>query len=86
MTESSAAGAGQVRYELRFTGLFDRGRGFAFPCDPDGNVDVDELTEGERRNYFHARAVVGIELSAPVVSRRPDRPGKLGAPASSATS
>ena len=69
MIEPSAAGAGQIRYELRFTGLFNRGRGFAFPCDSDGNVDVDELTDGERSNYFFARAVVGLELSAPVVSR-----------------
>jgi len=69
MIESSAVGAGQARYELRFTGLFNRGRGFAFPCDSAGNVDVNELTEGERSNYFFARAVVGIELSAPVVSR-----------------
>ena len=69
MIESSAVGAGQVRYELRFTGLFNRGRGFAFLCDADGNVDVDELTDGERTNYFFARAVIGTELSPPVVSR-----------------
>ena len=69
MIEASAVGVGQVRYELRFTGLFNRGRGFAFPCDAKGIVDINELTDGERTNYLFARAVVGTELSAPVVSR-----------------
>jgi len=69
MIEASAVGVGQVRYELRFTGLFNRGRGFAFPCDAQGIVDINELTDGERTNYLFARAVVGTELSAPVVSR-----------------
>jgi len=69
MIESSAVGGGQHRYELRFAGLFNRGRGFAFPCDAKGNVDINELNEGERTNYLFARAVVGTELSPPVVSR-----------------
>jgi len=67
MIESSALVACKNRYELRFTGLFNRGRGFAFPCDAQGHVDVDELTDRSRVNYFHARAVVGAELSAPIV-------------------
>ncbi len=57
-----------TRYELRFTGLFNRGRGFAFPCDAQGHVNIDELSEQGRVNYFFARTVVGSELSAPVVS------------------
>jgi hypothetical protein len=54
-------------YELRFAGLFNRGRGFAFPCDAEGHVDVDGLSEQGRSNYIHAQAVVGQELSRPVV-------------------
>jgi hypothetical protein len=69
MIEPSAVEAGKARYELRFSGLFNRGRGFAFPCDAHGNVDLNELTDGERTNYLFARAVVGTELSPPVVSR-----------------
>jgi hypothetical protein len=67
MIESSARAAGAARYELRFTGLYNRGRGFAFPCNAAGHVDIDELTDRGRVNYFYARAVVGAELSAPVV-------------------
>jgi hypothetical protein len=67
MIESSTVAAEEVRYELRFTGLFNRGRGYAFPCDARGHVDIDELTDRGRTNYLFARAVVGTELSAPIV-------------------
>src|SRR5262249_2840995 len=30
-----------IRYELRFAALFHRGRGYAFPCDAHGHVDID---------------------------------------------
>jgi hypothetical protein len=68
MNDSSTFAACECRYELRFSGLFNRGRGYAFPCDADGHVDVDELSDRGRDNYFYARAVVGTELSAPVVA------------------
>lgn len=63
MDESSAL----ARYELRFIDLFNRGRGYAFPCDAAGRVDLDRLSERVRNNYFYARAVVGMELSPPIV-------------------
>jgi hypothetical protein len=55
------------QYELRFQSLFDSGRGYAFPCDPHGEVDIDHLTERARNNYFYARAMVGRELAVPAV-------------------
>ena len=67
MIESTALVAHEARYELRFSGLFNRGRGFAFPCDAQGLVDIDQLADRARVNYFYARAVVGAELSAPIV-------------------
>jgi hypothetical protein len=57
---------GQLAYELRFLGLFNPGRGYAFPCDATGRVDIDSLCERARTNYFYARSVVGRELHAPV--------------------
>ena len=45
MNESSTFAACEARYELRFTGLFNRGRGYAFPCDAKGRVNVDELSD-----------------------------------------
>jgi hypothetical protein len=71
MTTTSAIASPQIHYELRFTGLFDRGRGYAFPCDAQGHVDIDALSERERANYLFARAVVGTLLSAPLVARVP---------------
>ena len=56
-----------IQFELRFESLFDRGRGYAFPCDAAGTVDLDRLTERARSNYLFARAVVGRELSAPAI-------------------
>ena len=44
-------------YELRFRSLFDDGRGYAFPCDAAGHVDLDAL--GERgADFFHDRGKV----------------------------
>lgn len=54
-------------YRLCFRSLFHSGRGYAFPCDPTGNVDLDRMSEQARNNYFYARAMVGRELSAPAV-------------------
>ena len=54
-------------FQLRFRSLFDSGRGYAFPCDPAGHVDLDGLSERARNNYFYARAMVGRELSVPAV-------------------
>jgi hypothetical protein len=67
MNERPAATAGPAHYELRFAGLFDRGRGYAFPCDPQGQVDMNAMTERARANYLFARAMVGNELCAPIV-------------------
>jgi len=60
-----------IRYELRFTRLSDRGRGYTFPCDAQGHVDLDALSERVRESYLFARTVVGSVLSAPTVSRVP---------------
>jgi hypothetical protein len=54
-------------YQLCFRSLFHSGRGYAFPCDPRGEVDLDHLSERARNNYFYARAMVGRELSPPAV-------------------
>ena len=55
------------QYELRFCSLFDSGRGYAFPCDPNGHVDLDGLSARARNNYLYARAMVGRELSVPAL-------------------
>jgi hypothetical protein len=57
-------------YELRFRSLFDEGRGYAFPCDARGQVDMDTMSERARLNYLYARTVIGRELSMPAVQPR----------------
>ena len=54
-------------YELRFQSLFDEGRAFAFPCDAQGHVDMDQLSDRARQNYLYARAVIGREVAMPAV-------------------
>jgi len=56
-----------IQFELRFQSLFDSGRGYAFPCDPAGHVDLDQLSDRARNNYLYARAMVGRELAVPAV-------------------
>jgi hypothetical protein len=58
MNESTAS-----QFELRFQ-AFDSGQCFAFPCDPTGMVDMNQLSERIRNNYLYARAMVGRDLRA----------------------
>lgn len=59
--------ARSTQFRLCFRSLFDSGRGYAFPCDRHGRVNLDDLSEGARNNYLYARAMVGRELAAPAV-------------------
>lgn len=56
-----------TRHELRFEHLVEGGHGYAFPCDPLGRVDLDSLSSRARNDYFFARALIGRELSRPMV-------------------
>jgi len=57
-------------FELRFRCLFDEGRGYSFPCDAAGRVDIDALSDGARNNYFFAHTVIGREVAMPAVLPR----------------
>lgn len=61
------AGRSATHWELRFVSLFDAGRGWGFPCDADGQVDLDALSERARSNYFYARTLVGRDVSMPAL-------------------
>ncbi len=56
-----------LRFEIRFLSLFKEGRGFSFPCNADGAVNMDELSERARSNYLFARAMVGREYATPSI-------------------
>jgi hypothetical protein len=48
-----------AQFEVRFDSLFDAGHALAFPCDDAGRVDLDNMSERARNNYFYARATRG---------------------------
>jgi hypothetical protein len=51
--------------ELRFRSLFNDGRALAFPCDSNGHVNLDALSERARTNYLYARTAIGREFAVP---------------------
>ncbi|MES2938299.1 MAG: hypothetical protein V4864_11490 [Pseudomonadota bacterium] len=55
------------QFQLCFRSLFHGGRGFAFPCDPQGCVNMDALSDRARNNYLFARAMVGRDLAVPAI-------------------
>lgn len=59
--------AGTHEFQLCFRPLSRAGAAFTFPCDPQGQVDLDSLSERSRNNYFFARGMVGRDLAAPAV-------------------
>ncbi|HET9642685.1 MAG TPA: hypothetical protein VFP68_04895 [Burkholderiaceae bacterium] len=64
---NSGATSTSGTHQLRFRSLFNEGRGFAFPCDEQGHVDLDALSEPALNNYFYARTSIGREFFMPVV-------------------
>ena len=52
---------------IRFQSLVNAGKSLVFPCDAEGHVPLDELSERARENYLYARAVVGREFAFPAV-------------------
>jgi hypothetical protein len=54
-------------YEIRYQSLFSEGRALSLPCDAQGHVELDGLSEKARGNYIYARALVGREFATPSV-------------------
>lgn len=57
-------------FEIRFQSLHHPGYCMAFECNASGQVNLDELPERARQNYFFARAMTGREFAYPIVARR----------------
>jgi hypothetical protein len=73
MDTSPFAPRGCTTHELRFESLFRPGRGYTFPCDAAGRVNLGALNDGERCGYFRARSLVGRELMVPALMPREPR-------------
>ena len=67
MYVQSSADQARSHYQLSFLSLFEARRGFAFPCDETGRVDMDAMSDRQRNNYLYARALMGREVAYPVV-------------------
>ena len=63
MTSSS----NPCEHRLLFVSLFHPGRGVSVPCDPDGEVHMEDLSERMKNAYLAARALVGREYALPIV-------------------
>ncbi|MFM2068699.1 MAG: hypothetical protein RLZZ584_3608 [Pseudomonadota bacterium] len=55
------------RYEIRFQSLFHSGRGVSFPCDAQGRVKLEALSERARQFYRRAQELVGREYATPAI-------------------
>ncbi len=69
-----------VVYQLRFSSLFNSGRGFVFPCDPHGRIATDKMSASARTSYLRVSALVGREFAAPVVGPAQPTDQELSAP------
>ena len=67
METSRATPTDRANFELRYRSLSSHRCGFAFPCDENGEVDLDVLSDEARENYLYARAMVGRDLLHPQV-------------------
>jgi hypothetical protein len=57
----------RCQFQIRFSSLFHEGRALSFPCDANGRVDMDAMSEQARNNYLFAHAMVGREFATPLV-------------------
>ena len=60
-------------FEIRFRSLFHEGRALAFPCDRQGEVDLDAMGDKARSNYLFARDMIGREYAMPFVQESTTR-------------
>jgi hypothetical protein len=59
----------ESEFEVHFRSLLRRGLELIFPCDREGHVDLDVLSDRAKTNYLFARAMVGREYASPAVHR-----------------
>ncbi len=65
MTQSSRQTG--TRYHVIYQPLSGKGPSLSFPCDAQGHVPLDALSDRARNNYLFARTVVGRDYASPAV-------------------
>ncbi|SCK32370.1 hypothetical protein VAR608DRAFT_2819 [Variovorax sp. HW608] len=59
-----------AHYQLRYQSLKRQEKVLAFPCDAQGRVEMNSLSDLARNDYLYARAVVDFEFARPTVVQR----------------
>jgi len=54
-------------FEVHFRSLLRRGFELIFPCDGQGRVNLDALSDRAKVDYLFARAMVGREYAGPAI-------------------
>lgn len=54
------------KFQLRFNALYEQGKGYTFPCDKDGKVDISSMSASEIESYALVHVLTGLEYSYPV--------------------
>lgn len=57
-------------FEVWYESFASDGRALSFPCDAEGRVDIDALSERCRNNYFLVRAMLGRDYASPRIVPR----------------
>jgi hypothetical protein len=60
----------RTHFELHFQSQFSAGHDYAFPCDAQGQVDMDRLSDRALANYLFVRGAVGHEFLGPLIESR----------------
>jgi hypothetical protein len=64
---TTASCATAHRFQIRFPSVSTHGHSMAFPCDAEGNVDLDGLSDESRCDYLFARIMMRRECASPEV-------------------
>ncbi len=69
-----------IEFELRFQPLIRDGRMLAFPCNPQGRVDLDTVSDRTKNDYLFARAMIGRDYAVPVIQQLQRKNARSSAP------
>ena len=59
-----------THHTLRFEAIAAGCRGYVFPCNPSGQVEIDCLSDRERVDFLFARHLVGLRFQRPLVEHQ----------------
>ena len=58
-----------IRHLLHFEAIAAGCRGYVFPCDASGQVEIDRLSDRERVDFLFARHLVGLRFQRQLVEQ-----------------